>query len=184
MAQVKKLSVGKLFGTIKVADLLTTENGLIVSRGPVHLARFGGVATGIKEGASDFGPWKALVGDFVGYSAKDGSEQRAPYLFLPDVALVPLTVALAQPSANGVRFMIDIFAVHNEESSTKYVYTWEPVIKPQGQDPVAELLALAAPFAVKGKDGVESKVGGLLALDAPKGDEAPKDETSKGKGKK
>ena len=189
MAQVKKLSVAKVFGKIDIAALMTVVNGVATpSESPMHVMRIGGLATGTKEGVSDYGNWKALQGDFVAYSAKDGAEQRAPYAFLPDVALVPIEVALAQANTSGVRFLIDVFVKYDAESSTKYVYTFEPVVKPQGEDPVAQLLAMAAPFTVKGKDGGESRVGGMLALEAPKADAQPgpdaqKAPANKGKGK-
>lgn len=181
MAQVKKISVGKVYGKIKIADLMQSVDGKLVGKGPVLVMRVGGLATGIKEGVSDFGPWKALVGDFAAFSGATGEEMRAPYCFLPDVALNPLTVALAQSNTAGVRFLIDVYAQYDESSQTQYTYTFEPVVKPVGSDPVAELLAQAAPLQIGGK-----AVGGLL--EAPKEDAPqPAPETgkpaAKGKGK-
>ena len=181
MAQVKKISVAKVYGKIAIADLMTTVDGKIVpNAAPLFVMRVGGLATGTKDGVSDNGPWKCLVGDFVAYNAKDGAEMRAPYCFLPDVALTPLTVALAQAQTAGVRFLIDVSVQYDAASATNYVYTFTPVVKPSGEDPIAALLALAPPLTIGGK-----AVGGTLAIEAPKEPAPPADDAApKGKGKK
>lgn len=172
MAQVKKISVAKVFGKITALDLVTVVDGKPTPiDAPLFVMRVGGLATGTKDGVSDNGPWKCLVGDFVAYGARDGVEHRAPYCFLPDVALTPIVVALAQAGTQGARFMIDVAVIPDATSATGYVYTFTPVVKVAGEDPIAALLALAPPLTIKGQ-----QVGGTLALEAPKpapADDAP-----------
>lgn len=164
MAQVKKLSIAKVFGKVTAALLMVAgaDGKVVPNPTPVRLMRIGGVATGTKTGVGDYGPWECLTGEFVAYSAKDGEEQRAPYAFLPDVALIPITVALKATPGASVQFLIDVFAKHSTESATGYEYTFEPVVKPQGEDPIARLLAQAAPMLIGDK-----MVGGTLAIGAP-----------------
>lgn len=170
MAQVKKISVAKVYGKIDKKELLTVVDGKIVPKeGNTFVMRVGGIATGTKNGVSDNGPWTALTGAFKAWSAKDGEEHEAAICFLPMIAMTPLTVALSQASAQGVRFLIDLFVFHVEPEAGRehigYEYTFVPVVKPTGTDPLAELLAQAAPLKIG-----EKEVGGTLALAAPAAD--------------
>lgn len=156
MPQVKKLSVAKVAGKVNIEKLLASPGKRI------FLMRCGGRAVGTKEGLSDYGKWISLVGNFVAISGETGEESRAPYLFLPDVALVPIQVALSEPNCEGVDFLIDVFAVYAPESSVHYEYTWEPVVSHVASDPITALFAQAVPLTIAGKT-----VGGTLALTAP-----------------
>jgi len=161
MERVKKLSTKVVYGDISVKDLVVAPGNKI------HCARFGGRAVGEKKGTKvlpdgTVSNWVGLVGDFVGFSGKDGAEFRAPVLFLPDVALVPIQVQMAAPGAVSCDFMVDIFAVLNENpQGSKYVFTWAPVVESKGDDPIGGLLAQAKPLMIQGKP-----VGGLM-LEAP-----------------
>ncbi len=168
MPQVKKLSVAKVAGKITAATVMTVVDGKPVPNpNPVFVMRAGGVASGIKTGVSDYGPWKCLTGDFVAYGP-DGVEQRAPYLFLPEVAQIPIETALTNNQGAAVTFLVDVQVKADADSSVGYVYTFEPVVRPGGADPIAALLAQAAPLKVGDKT-----FGGALALEAPKGTEDP-----------
>jgi hypothetical protein len=168
MPQVKKLSVAKVAGKITAATVMTVIDGKPAPNpNPVFVMRAGGVASGIKTGVSDYGPWKCLTGDFVAYGP-DGVEQRAPYLFLPEVAQIPIETALTNNQGAAVTFLVDVQVKADKESSVGYVYTFEPVVRPGGADPIAALLAQAAPLKVGDKT-----FGGALALEAPKDDPAP-----------
>ncbi len=176
MPQVKKLSVAKVAGKITAATVLTVIDGKPAPNpNPVFVMRAGGVASGIKNGVSDFGPWKCLTGDFVAYGA-DGEEQRAPYLFLPEVAQIPIENALAQNPGGAVTFLIDVQVKHDAASSGGYVYTFESVVRPGGADPIAALLAQAAPLKV----GEKTFGGALLPAPAPAEEPAPAPEGAKG----
>ena len=167
MAQVKKLSVAKVAGKVDIERLLAAPDKR------VFLMRCGGRAVGTKEGLSDYGKWTALVGNFVAISADTGEESRAPYLFLPDVALVPVQVALSAPNSTGVDFLIDLYAVYDKESSVHYSYSWEPVVEAPASDPIKELFAQAKPLLIGGK-----WVGGVAppALAAPEAANEPEPE--------
>jgi hypothetical protein len=174
MSQIKKISVAKVYGKIDKKDLLSVVDGkIIANKEPLFVMRVGGLAVGTKDGMSDNGPWTSLLGDFVAYGAKDGEEHRAPICFLPDVALTPIKVALAQAGTSGVKFLIDLMVNYAEATGGRehigYEYTFRSVVNASGEDPVAALLALAPPMTIAGKS-----VGGTLAIEAPKQPTAPK----------
>lgn len=162
MAQIKKLSVAKVFGKIDIEKLIGAPDKKL------HVMRAGGRAVGTKEGESDFGAWKSLVGDFAAWSGDTGEEFRAPYLFLPDVALTPVLVALGAPGASAVDFMLDLYAVYDKSSSTHFTYTWEPVVAHAAEDPIAALMSKAKPMMIQGK-----AVAGLLGVTTNTDEPAP-----------
>jgi hypothetical protein len=149
MAQTKKLSVATVYGKIDAKKVLNSEQ-------PIKVMRVYGQAVGTKTGDSNFGPWTALVGQFKAAHPETGEVSEASTLFLPDVALVPLQVALAQEGARGVMFAMDIFvkaSTNTKPGGSVYEYSFENVLPPADNDPIKALedkinaLALPAPDA-------------------------------------
>jgi len=137
--QIKKMSVATVYGKIKTADLLTAgPDGKIVPKGPVKLFRVFGRAVGTKTGISNFGEWEQLTGQFRAIS-ESGEIFDSSALFLPDVALDAIKVALA--GATAADFAIDLYAVADEKSSVGYTYTFQHVLPPSGDDPIEKLSA-------------------------------------------
>lgn len=151
MAQTKKLSVATVYGKIKLSELIKAKT--------IHLMDVMGVAVREKKGLSSFGEWSALEGRFRATNAATGEVNESSTLFLPDVALTPIQVALSAPDAKGVEFAISISAKYVAEDEghkaggSPYEYTWEPILSMGSDDPLARIsakieaqkLALAGP---------------------------------------
>jgi hypothetical protein len=147
MAQTKKLSVATVYGKINPKTVLDATE-------PIKVMRVIGQAVGTKSGESNYGAWTCLVGQFKATNPETGETSEAAVLFLPDVALVPLQVALAQGDTKGVAFAIDIFvkaATNTKPGGSVYEYSFENVLPPAENDPIRQLeekiasLALPAP---------------------------------------
>ena len=155
MAQVKKISVATVFGAVDRKQIIESAGK------PVPIMRVLGQAVGVKSGTSSYGDWNCLVGQFKAINLqKPEITLEAAQCFLPDVALIPLQVALSGNDARGVQFAIDIFA--NLSNNTKpggslYEYSFENILAPSDTDPIAamerkieeQMRALAAPDADK-----------------------------------
>lgn len=137
MAQVKKISMAKLCGKLKPAELFKNGNTRVL------VCTIVGVATGTKHGVSDYGEWTALIGSFRGTS-KIGEEKtmNSPQLFMPDVAQMPISAAL-EGGASMAEFAVGIIAVEDDESATGYVYECENLAPSTDVDPLDRLMHTA-----------------------------------------
>jgi hypothetical protein len=133
--QLKKLSVATVWGKIDAKTVLNATE-------PIALMTVYGMAVGVKTGTSSYGDWTALLGQFKAIHAETGELFESPQLFLPEVALVPLRVALAAGDARSVKFAIKLLV--KESASRKpggsvYEYTFENVLAPAEDDPILAL---------------------------------------------
>ncbi len=138
MAQVKKLSIATVFGKIDLEALIKAPEQA------QKCMRVIGRAVGVKEGMSSFGDWKALQGQFQATNLATGEVFEAATLFLPDVAMTPLLVALSTEGSRGVEFAIDVsvkYVKNGKPGGVPYEYTWEPLLPPDASDPIARLSA-------------------------------------------
>jgi hypothetical protein len=147
MPQVKKLSVATVYGKIDAKKVLTSDR-------PVDLMIVYGLAVGTKSGTSNYGEWTALVGEFEAVNCETGEASQANQLFLPEIALLPLRVALER--AQSVKFAIKLqarAATNSKPGGVPYEYVFENVLPPAEDDPMQALraevqrLALPAPVA-------------------------------------
>lgn len=137
MPQVKKLSVATVFGKIDLKAVINSD-------APVPVMRVFGMAVGTKTGTSAYGEWTALVGRFKAVNLATGEESEAAQLFLPEVALIPLKVALAQAGNQAVTFAVDIFvkkSTNTKPGGVPYEYTFENVRPVEEDDPLVRLEA-------------------------------------------
>ena len=139
MAQVKKISVATVYGKISLKE--------IVEAGPTGIAvmRVAGQAIGTKTGDSNYGPWTALLGRFIAVHPQTGKETEAMQCFLPEVAMIPIQLALANAETRAVDFAIEIVA--KESSNTKpggspYDYSFNNLAPLAENDPVQKMRAL------------------------------------------
>lgn len=146
MTQIKKLSVATIFGKISIKDLLAAPETTM----PVM--RVIGLAMGVKKGDSNYGEWTALLGTFQCTNLQTGEASEAATLFLPEVALIPIQVALSAEGVRGVEFAIDIsvrYVENGKPGGVPYEYTWTPLLPPDQNDPITriknKLLALQGP---------------------------------------
>lgn len=138
MAQIKKLSVATVYGRIDVKKVLTSDK-------PISVMRVAGQAVGTKQGDSQYGEWTALVGRFVAVNPETGEVSEASQLFLPEVALLPIQVALAQEGAKMVDFAIELQvrpAQNTKPGGSPYEYTFESLKPVEESDPMAQFRAL------------------------------------------
>lgn len=172
MSQVKKISVATVCGKIKLSELIAKK--------VVPLMEVTGMAIGVKTGISSYGEWKALEGRFSATNVETGEVSEASVLFLPDVALVPIEVALKSPGTQGVEFDIRISAKYvaedegHKSGGSPYEYTFENLSPQSADDPIARIkarrLALAAPKTVE-HAAIEkgAEVAAAAAVKAAKG---------------
>lgn len=162
MANIKKLSVATVYGKIDLKKLVNSE-------GPIKIMRVIGNAVGHKSSTSQYGDWTALTGLFSGINLETGEESRSSQLFLPEVALTPIMVQLAQPGVRGVEFAIDITVKHNPDArpgGSAYEYGFDTVLTASESDPITRIKALIAeqgtaalPDGTKGADKGADKGG-------------------------
>lgn len=145
----KKLSMRSVTGS-KKEMLALAESG---KGKPVLAARFMGMATGIKTGEGDNGPWLALTGEHKGINAATGEEVRSPVCFMPSPAGELVAAQLAQEGVNTVNYAFDVLVIEDETSAVGYVYETKTLMEVSEADPLNALeaslsaapLALAAP---------------------------------------
>ena len=140
MANIKKLSVATVYGKIDLKKLINHD-------GPMPIMRVIGNAIGHKSGTSQYGEWTALSGMFEAVNLETGEAHQSSQLFLPDVALTPIMVQLAQPGVRGVEFVIDITVRHNPDArpgGSAYEYGFDTVLKASESDPISRLKAQLA----------------------------------------
>lgn len=160
MAQVKKISVATVYGKIDVKSVLNAEK-------PITVMRVAGQAVGTKSGDSNYGEWTALVGSFIATNPETGEMTEASQLFLPEVALIPIQVALGQAGARAVDFAIEV--VVKASNNTKpgcspYEYSFVNLMAPTAEnDPMAKLRALLTGAGAAPALGDDSQAGKALA---------------------
>lgn len=173
MANVKKLSVATVYGKPTLGALVAAQ----AAGKSLPAMRAIGFAVGFKTGESSFGAFTALQGDFAcwpldGAGKPTGEQQQSSTLYLPEIALTPILVALTN-GAQSVKFAIDIaFMVVPEEKrkpgGSIYEYTFTNVLPPDTSSPMASLLAdvalaealsLAAPGTTQAEPEKETTAG-------------------------
>ncbi len=135
MALIKKISVKTVAGNIKKLIAAQPEG----EEKPIPFMRVYGVATRAEIGESDYGVWKAFIGQFKAVNLLDGVEYSSGKLFLPDVAGDLLEGALGASETNSVEFGFDLIAVPDEASTIGYVYQAESLIEPAKDDTFSRL---------------------------------------------
>lgn len=157
MEIIKKLSVGKLIG--KVTSFLPDSRK---DTNPVTLGRVVGIARGTKSGESSFGPWTALMGDFVFeplVGANVGKRFRSGQLFVPDVILDLVAAEVANlAKGEAVQMAFAITAKNDEQSSVGYTYGCNFLLEPSANDPLANLMNRALPAPDENADAETGEV--------------------------
>lgn len=121
-----KLSVKKVLGKIENV----TEKKILM--------QVFGVATGVKTGDSNYGPWEALTGQFRAINLETGQIYQSGICFLPQVALNLITHRVKEDSVNGVEFAFNIGVVP-ADNKAGYEYSCEPLIEASENDPLEVL---------------------------------------------
>jgi hypothetical protein len=141
---IKKLSPATVYGKISPTKLVNAADGRL----PVMRAL--GMAVGSKEGLSTIGgeerKWTGLIGTFECTNLETGEVFRGSTLFLPEVALTPILVGMAQQGSRGATFAIDLTAVLVPDEKRRpggsfYEYQITNLAPDAEDDPIALLKA-------------------------------------------
>ena len=103
-----------------------------------------GIATKVKTGQSDYGPWTALVGQFEAVNAETGEIFQAPQCFLPDPMNSMIAEQLEECDEDGnrvtqsVQFSVDV-GIKPSDVPVGYEYTTKTVVESDNADPLAAL---------------------------------------------
>lgn len=146
----------------------TAVRGLVTPEKPKKLLfRIAGIARGIKTGESNFGPWVGFTGDFVALTPDEQGNFdkargfRAPRVHLPEPFQGMLQASIAEAeTANSkerddataakrpanihpvaIEFVVNVWAVYDEKSSTTYTYQTEPIVQQTQSDALDRLIA-------------------------------------------
>lgn len=99
-----------------------------------------GFANGAKVGASEYGEFIKLLGNFRAVNLDTGEIINAPVVILPTYIGEALKAALDNPDRTGpVQFAFKIIAKYDVTSVTKYVYVIHDLMPPQQNDPLSTL---------------------------------------------
>lgn len=137
MKLLGKMSVKSVFGKIKPTEKAKDEDGddiLIVKERAI--IRVVGIASGKREGSSDFGDYIEFHGQFQATNLETGEVFRSGKLFLPDICTALIAPTLE--SANAVEFAFDL-GVKHATTPIGYEYTAEPLIETGEADQVSLL---------------------------------------------
>jgi len=139
------MSRAKLIGKISVRHVFGSKGNILSTvlgdKNISHkLMQVVGIASDIKTGEGDNGPWTGLKGQFKATNLVTGEVFQSGQCFLPSMANDMVEGAL-KGGASAVEFGFDISAMFDESSSTSYVYQVEPLFETAENDPVALLTA-------------------------------------------
>lgn len=125
----------------------------------VALCRIIGAANRYETGETDIGAFVKFHGQFRGINAQTGEEFRAGQVILPEQAEAIVQGAIDQNDGATVEFAFDFDAVLKADAIRGYEYAVQPVLEPQGDDPLARLSsslpALPGPAAAAPKSEPE-----------------------------
>ena len=130
----KKISIAKIYGKVNAAVISNKSAGT----GEIHVMRVLGSATGIKEGVSDYGDWKALTGQFRGIHPETGEITDAATCFMPDLCLDMVAAEISR-GAVAVDFAFDVFATLDETAPVGFTYRAVPLLQASGESPITRI---------------------------------------------
>lgn len=140
---VSKLSAKKVCGKVSKPE------------GKTPLLQVFGIATGIKTGESNFGPWTALTGAFRATRIKDGEIFQSGTCFLPKMGTEMIAPMLKKEGVDGLEFAFNIGVVPSD-NAIGYEYYVEPMLEAKENDPLEMLakrvLQAALPAPEKAKE--------------------------------
>lgn len=132
MSQVKKITVAAVYGRIDIKAVVNSDV-------PIPVMKIGGQVIGSKLVQSPYGAATALQGQFVAYHPETGEEFLSSTLFLPDVAMVPIMVALSREGVRGVDFAIELQVQPSQSKKAggvPYEYTFIDLKPASESDPL------------------------------------------------
>lgn len=98
-----------------------------------------GVATSMKPGATDYGPYVKFLGQFEGINLATGEVFTAPALLLPKFLEEQLAGALGASANANAQFAFRLSARYDESAATNYVYVAKSLIPTKESDALAQI---------------------------------------------
>ena len=123
MEALKKITAKTLGFTMPAirAKLANVENGVVVD-----LFKIGGIVSSTKAGASDFGSWLKLQGEFAAVVLETGEVYASPVAMLPEQVTAQVDAALQ--GGDAVEFGIVIGVKRRDDIAVGYEYTVHSLI--------------------------------------------------------
>lgn len=122
-----------------------------------------GIATDVKTGESNFGPWVALIGRFRATRLSDGEVFQSGVCHLPRMAIELITPLLNADGADSLEFGFSV-GVIPAENAFGYEYYVESMLEPSESDPlemltkrIGQVSKAALPAPVKTQPAVAEK---------------------------
>ncbi len=119
----------------KISSKLMCKNVRDAKEG--YLYSIIGKAVSLKRGQSNYGEWTCLIGTFEAWN--DEINVSSNQAFLPEIASIPLEVAVMDDTAKDISFGIEIWKVLDSESSVGYQYTIKNIIKNEEDNAMKKL---------------------------------------------
>lgn len=149
----------------KIAPRLVMEEEIKAPKQATDLYTVIGVATGIKTGTTNYGPWVGLMGNFEVIRTKDGKKFLSGTAFLPEPfngMIASAVLAGLRPDENGevnppaIRFVI-VVTIKPSNAAIGYEYVAKPLVEVSQADQLADLrvavaglLPAPSPIAISG----------------------------------
>lgn len=178
---LKKITMKELGATSEQIEIVKQ------TKKEVFLADVAGVATDIKGGETQYGPWTALKGRFVARDAA-GNDYQSSTLIMPDIAndLILNELKDADENTHGVQFAFRIVAqpdmVAGELRGKGYKYGATPLLAPKPDDASFRLFALIGGNGKAPEEGPRFSTKALPAANAEP--EREPETAANGKGKR
>jgi len=136
---LKKITVKEVCGVPLLKDIPEGEI--------LPLLKIAGYAQGVREGESNYGPWKAIMGEFAAVNLKSGEIFHSPVAIVPSAygeLLVQQTyAALHNDATSRVKFAVEIGVQVSKRDPNKYEYCVTPIQEPDTVNPAVALLGLS-----------------------------------------
>lgn len=129
---ISKISTKTIFGTVNAKT--PSDEGVVKANGALY--RVFGMASDVKHGESQYGPYTEFRGQFRALNLHTGEEYQAGKCFLPVVASNLLEGILT--SVDAAQFAFDI-GVKEADTQIGYEYTVTPLIAADEADPLTAL---------------------------------------------
>lgn len=136
---IKKITVKECCGTPVLRDLPGDHS-------IVPIMRVAGFAQGIKTGESNYGEWKAIMGEFAATNLKTGEIFTSPVAIIPsamgEMIFQQVQASLMEDASSRVKFAVEIGVMVSKRDPNKYEYTVQPIVDPEAGNPAVKLLGV------------------------------------------
>ena len=138
---LKKISAKQVVGNVKkvVADSLKNDGD------KMDLYNVIGIATGVKTGETDYGPWIAFTGQFEATNIETGEVFQSGKCHMPEPLDQMIHDVIVQkdtdgnPAVESVQFAYTVGVKRRDDLQVGYEYTLREIVSADAADPLAAL---------------------------------------------